>query len=113
MNTQNNGNNSESRTIYPHTPQVVRVTPFANIQGSNTVAGVLLRYGPVFIRAFLVNKNEGGFFLSMPGKKNEKGDWWESAYFCDRTLGETFSALAAAEYEKQVGLVPADDTMAA
>ena len=102
MNTQNN--NASSKTIYPHNPELVKLNPFTG--GTGALAGVTLRYGPVFIRAYVRQTNEGKLFLSMPGRKNEKGDWWDSAFFADRTLSEQFETLAVSEYQAQVGLVP-------
>ncbi|MBS2037738.1 hypothetical protein JST97_22330 [bacterium] len=99
MNTQIK--TSEAKTLYPHTPQVVRLNPFS---GTGALAGVTLRYGPVFIRAYIRQTNEGKLFLSMPGRKNEKGDWWDSAYFVDRSISEEFQALAVETYQTQLGL---------
>lgn len=112
MNTQNKSDkNNENKTLYPHTPQIVRLHPFTG--GTGAVAGVTLRYGPVFIRAYIRQTNEGKLFLSMPGRKNEKGDWWESAFFVDRTISEEFTSLAIDTYVAQVGLVAEEIAVAA
>ncbi len=107
MNTQK----TQPSTVYPHSPEVVKLNPFTG--GTGALAGVTLRYGPVFIRAYVRQTHDGKLFLSMPGRKNEKGDWWDSAFFADRTLSDQFEALAVSEYQAQVGLVPEQLVVAA
>lgn len=110
-NDSKNNKNNENKTLYPHTPQIIKLHPFTG--GTGAVAGVTLRYGPVFIRAYIRQTNEGKMFLSMPGRKNEKGDWWDSAFFVDRTISEEFESLAIQTYVTQVGMVAEELPVAA
>jgi len=96
-------------TIYPHPCQIQKVTPWPQDPNkeyqSKGVAGVLLRYGPLSIRAKLVN-GEKGLFLAMPSRKNETtGEYWNHAFITDRTLLDTFEALAISEYYKETGVI--------
>lgn len=98
-------------TIYPHPYQIQKISPFPadnNSDGKGAVAGVLLRYGPVSIRAKLV-QSEKGLFLSMPRRKIESsGDYINVAFITDRTLLETLEALAISEYHKTMLGAPAE-----
>ena len=96
-------------TIYPHPCQIQKVTPWPQDPSKENrgkgVAAVLLRYGPVSVRARLVN-GEKGLFLSMPARKDEStGEYWNHAFITDRTLLETFEALAISEYHKELGVI--------
>lgn len=87
-------------TIYPHEPNILRVIPFTDntYENSKALAGVSLGYGPIVIRAKLI-QGERGPFLSMPARKNEeKGQWFDNVYFQDRTLYDMFEKLAVAQY---------------
>ena len=99
----------QSSTIYPHPAQIQKVnawSPDPNFQ-SKAVAGVTLRYGPISIRAKLI-QGEKRLFLSMPSRKNETtGDFWEHASISDRTLLEEFEKQAIAAYYAETGLVAA------
>ncbi len=92
-------------TIYPHTQQIVKVTIFPNPiinkdSQAHGVASVLLRYGPVSLRAKLWQGTEK-MFLSMPARKNEtSGEWYDHVFFTDRTLHDTYEALAISEFHK-------------
>jgi len=89
-------------TTYPHTPSVVRVSPFPEGQGK-AVAGATLIYGPVVIRAKLMRGDDGRLFLSMPARKNETNStWYEMASFQDRTLKDAFEKMVIHSYEEKM-----------
>lgn len=102
-------NNTMHKTIYPHPYQVQKVTPWApdpnRETGKGAIAGVLLRYGPISIRARLFT-GDNGLFLRMPSRKDEKtGEYWDHAFITDRTLVDNLTTMAIQEYHKVTGQV--------
>lgn len=89
--------------IYPHEPRVGKLALFAGggDKESKAKAGITLFYGPLVIRAKLV-QNEKGLFLAMPSRKSEAGTWWDHAYIQDDGLKQTFERLAIALYQESV-----------
>ncbi len=84
---------------YPHDPKIVNVSVFSESLGKG-VAGVVLTYGPVVIRAKLF-QGENGLFLSLPSRKSESNNnWYQHAYFQDKTLLEVFEKMAIKSYEE-------------
>ena len=80
-----------------HEPQILRMVPVNGESG--LLASVTLCYGPVAIRAKLVNGNQG-MFLSMPSHKGNDERWWDQAYFRDRSVHDLFEQLAKRHYEQ-------------
>lgn len=99
----------QNNTIYPHPAQIQKVnawSPDPNFQ-SKAVAGITLRYGPISIRAKLI-QGDKRLFLSMPTRKNETtGEYWDQVTITDRTLLEEFEQQAIVAYHNEVGVVAA------
>lgn len=84
---------------YPHDPKIVNVSVFTESLGKG-VAGVVLTYGPVVIRA-KIYQGEKGLFLSLPSRKSESNNnWYQHAYFQDKTLFDVFEKMAIRSYEE-------------
>jgi DNA-binding cell septation regulator SpoVG len=91
------------RTILMHEPQILKVIPFSTEReaAGKGVAMATLAYGPVVIRARLI-QGERELFLSMPSRKSESQDkWYDQAYFNDKTLHKEYQTLAIELYHAE------------
>lgn len=78
-------------------PCVVDVVPFRNSNGAG-VASVHIGCGPLLVKAILY-KGERGFFLGMPGRKNEEDNkWFNYAEIQDYSVKKQLLDLAVQEF---------------
>ena len=88
--------------LYPHSPSIVRISPFPEGQGK-AVAGLTFTYGPIVVRAKLVKDEQDRLFLSMPSRKSEgNNNWYNMAYIQDRSLHSAIEKMAVEGYREMV-----------
>lgn len=80
--------------------EVERIIPFAPIEGSNGLAAVLLRVGPLQLWCKIYHDSNGEPFLSMPARKGKDEKFHQSVFFTDRRLHDQTQALVLDTYRK-------------
>ncbi|MCR4784882.1 MAG: SpoVG family protein [bacterium] len=70
------------------------------------LAGVNFQLGPVIVRGAKVFEKDGRYWLGMPGRMSETGEWGDLVYFLDRDIKDAVERAVIEAY--QASMAPSE-----